>query len=420
MTTSPYLSKIMESVVQRKEPDLREIDAKDILDSRTFVRDSSTWACYLLYGYWSYVWAAFGAFVPFLRTQFNIDYSTSALHFSALAVGPFISGFLGDRILSSLGLSKTMIGGMSLVLMGLFLVVAGDQLVCTICGALLVGFGGNIMSVAITTSMSNRFGRFRAIGFTENQIAGSLFTLSAPLAVSLVTKFGHDWRDALTYSVVPLAFLMALSFKSLKRLGSNSIESNAAAQQSSALSPSYWLFFTVIFFSVAAEWTVAFWSPEFLGQTFHLSKPDAAFGMSIFITAMLVGRVAGGFILRFVQESKMLAGSAMLAAIGFLIFWLARDLPINLIGLFIMGLGESNVYPLSLSRAIASVSGSPAKATARISLSTGSAILLAPLCLGMLADRIGITSSYGMVAALLILAAFAVSFADRVKRAGNH
>ncbi len=93
----------------------------------------------MLYGYWSYVWAAFGAFVPFLRTQFHIDYSTSALHFSALAVGPFISGFWGDKILSFLGLSKTIIGGMSIVLLGLLLVVTGNQLAYTICGALLVG-----------------------------------------------------------------------------------------------------------------------------------------------------------------------------------------------------------------------------------------------------------------------------------------
>ncbi len=408
----------MKSIAERNEPSLRENEAAtETIDTRKFVRDGSTWACYLLYGYWSYIWAAFGAFVPFLRTQFNIDYSTAALHFSALAVGPFISGFLGDKILRSLGLSKTIATGLSIVLFGLLLVVTGDQLAYTICGALLIGFGGNIMSLSITTSMSNRFGSGRAIGITETQIVGSLFTLSAPLVVSMVTKMGFDWRDALTYSVVPFVIFIATSLKSLKRLGAVSIEDQARTDRPSALPPIYWLFFTVIFFSVASEWTVAFWSPEFLGQTFNLQKSDAAFGMSLFVTAMLVGRIAGGFILRFVDESKMLAVSAIVAAVGFLIFWLARDLPINLIGLFIMGLGESNVYPLSLSRAIASAGNSPAKATARISLSTGSAILLAPLCLGMLADKIGISGSYGMIAMLLVLAAVSVALAGRKQRA---
>lgn len=407
----------MKSVAEREEPALREVeDAAPIADTRTFVRDGSTWACYLLYGYWSYVWAAFGAFVPYLRTQFNIDYSTGALHFSALAVGPFIAGFLGDKILRALGLSKTIAGGMTIVLFGLLMVVTGNQLAYTIGGALLIGFGGNIMSLSITTSMANRFGNYRAIGITENQIAGSLFTLSAPLIVSLVVKMGYDWRDALTYSVVPLAIFIAISLKSLRKLGAASIESQARTDKPSALTPTYWLFFTVIFFSVASEWTVAFWSSEFLAQTFQLAKSDAAFGMSLFVTAVLVGRIAGGFILRFVSENKMLAGSAILAAVGFLVFWLARDLTINLIGLFIMGLGEANVYPLSLSRAIASADNSPAKATARISLSTGSAIIVAPLCLGMLADKIGISNSYGMIAVCLVLAAIAVCFADRVKR----
>jgi fucose permease len=413
----------MTSTAERNQPFIGEINnvansdsAPPEVDSRVFVRDGATWAGYLLYGYWSYVWAAFGAFVPFLRTQFQIDYSTAALHFSALAFGPFIAGFVGDKILRGLGMSKTIACGLSLIMFGLLSVVAGNQLLYTIGGALVIGFGGNIMSQAITTSMANRFGKFRAIGITEIQIVGSLFTLTAPLVVSLVTKMGYDWRYALTFSVIPYAVLIAASLKTIRRLGTSFTAGQVKNVKLPPLTPTYWLYFTVIFFSVASEWTVAFWSPEFLGQTFHLTKSDSAFGMSLFVTAVLIGRAAGGFVLRFVPEGRLLAGSAILAAIGFLVFWLARDLPINLIGLFILGLGEANVYPLSLSRAIGTAGNTPEKAAARISLSTGSAILLAPLCLGMLADKFGITQSYGMIAALLVVAAVAVSFAAREKR----
>ena len=377
------------------------------VESRRFQRDGLTWTGYLLYGYWSYLWAAFGAFVPFLITEFKIDYSTAALHFSALAFGPFITGFFGDKIIGKLGLSRTIKTGVAIMLGGLLLTIAGRELWCTISGALLIGFGGNIMSQSITTSMSERFGKQRAIGISEVQLVGSVFTLLGPLVVSTVCKLGFDWRNALGYSVLAVALLLFSSRSALKQLPS-ATEKKQSSQELSRLTPTYWLFFTVIFFSVASEWSIAFWCPEFLGKTFNLTKPDAAFGMSLFVTAMITGRIIGPRLLRFISETKLLASSATLAAAGFLVFWLARELPINLVGLFVLGLGESNVYPLCLSQAIGSASGSPQKAAARMSLSTGSAIILAPLFLGMLADKIGISNSYGMIACSLILAAISV------------
>lgn len=382
-------------------------------DSLNFQRDGMTWAGYLLYGYWSYLWATFGAFVPYLITEFKIDYSIAALHFSALALGPFLSGFFGDKVIQRLGLAKTIASGISIMLVGLLLTVIGRNLYCTISGALLIGFGGNIMSQSIITSMSNRFGNQRAIGISEIQVIGSIFTLVGPLVVGCVVKLGSDWRHALSYSFALFA-LFLISFRNQLKLFTGSKSLKTANRQGSQLTPTYWIFFVVIFFSVASEWSVAFWSPEFLGKTFNLAKPDAAFGMSLFVIAMLIGRITGPRLLRFVSETKVLACSAILAATGFSVFWLARDLPINLIGLFVMGIGESNVYPLCLSQAIAATSGSPEKAAARMSLSTGSAILFAPLMLGMFADKVGIGNSYGLIACSLVLAAISVVVAVSV------
>jgi len=68
-------------------------------------------------------------------------------------------------------------------------------------------------------------------------------------------------------------------------------------------------------------------------------------------------------------------------------------------------LGEANVYPLALSAAIGAAGSNGTRAAARMSLSTGSAILLAPLILGALADSLGLFSAHAIVFALLLLAA---------------
>lgn len=392
-----------------------ESESLDEAPEKSFCRNRLTWLGYIMHGYWSYVWAAFGAFVPFLRSEFNVDYSTAALHFSALALGPFMAGFIGDRVIHKLGLTKTISCGQAVVLTGLALELFGWNPVFTIGGAWLIGFGGSLMGQSINTSMAARFGEQRAIGFTELQIFGTLSSLMAPLTVCAIAKAGFGWRTALMVSVSLIFAVILTNINTIKSYGR--APQSTASTAATNLSSTYWLYFGVIFFSVASEWTVAFWSPEFVANVCHLPKEEAAIGMSAFLFAMLSGRILGVTVLKKLDSSLLLIASAWLAALGFIVFWTSRELYLCVGGLLLMGLGEANVYPLCFARAIAAVVGAPGKAAARMSVSTGGAILLAPLFLGMLADKLGICQSYGIVAVFLITAAVAISFVRKKSNA---
>src|ERR1700728_3330400 len=63
-------------------------------------RDRLTWLSYCLYGFWSFAWGLFSPLMPFLRAELKLNYSTAALHFSALALGLLIAGLSGSRILA--------------------------------------------------------------------------------------------------------------------------------------------------------------------------------------------------------------------------------------------------------------------------------------------------------------------------------
>jgi fucose permease len=372
-----------------------------------FVRDRLTLIGYFLFGYWSYVWAAFGAFVPFLRSEMHLSCSAAALHFSALATGPILAGLTGNLIIVRAGQRRAILSGAMAVAFGTALVVFGQSLVATISGATLIGFGGCIMGQAITTLMSDRFGAQRAIGITECYIASSVCGFLAPMTISLLAKFGLDWRGTLLYSIGLFAAVFGPNIGAFSSIRTQ-VESSAIVSGGPRLSSTYWILFAVIFLSVASEWSVAFWSSEFTAQTLHLSKSDAAISMSVFLLGMFVGRFAGTRLLSRFSVAQLLPVSAWAALAGFLLFWLSRSLPLNLLGLLIMGLGESNIYPLCLSEAIGSVLNQATKATTRMSLSTGSAILIAPLFLGLLSDRFGINLSYALVAVFLFLAAAAI------------
>lgn len=405
-----------DSVISRETASvLSEVPVGTAEPPRGFARDKLTWAGYALYGYWSYLWGAFGVAVPYLRTQFHMDYSTSALHFSALAVGPFLAGFFGERVTSFLGLAKTVYLGNAIMMAGALLLVYGFNPACTIGGAFLIGLGGNVGYQATVASMSHRFGEGRAIGIAEIQIAGTVCCLLAPLTV--ITRYGIEWRTVLIASVVLFAVYFATSLGVMRRFG-NKLEKKEHRKDSNALPGPYWLYFAVVFFSVASEWSVAFWCSEFLAKVVKVPESSAALGMSVLLGALLVGRIIGVRLLHVMSVYRLAALSAVLAAVGFVIFWLSRDLYLSLFGLIILGLGESNVYPLCYSQAIGLARGATEAAAARMSLSSGAAILIAPLLLGILADKVGICNSYSLVAVCLVAAAIAVIFVKPAPKEG--
>jgi fucose permease len=127
-------------------------------------------------------------------------------------------------------------------------------------------------------------------------------------------------------------------------------------------------------------------------------------GYSAFPAAMLVGRIAGSRLTRRSSSLTLLLTSLGVTLVGFLLFWLTRLPALNILGLFITGLGIANMYPLTLSIAIGLARDQSNLASARVSMGVGTALLTAPLLLGWLADRLSLQLAYGMVVVLMVAA----------------
>jgi predicted MFS family arabinose efflux permease len=131
---------------------------------------------------------------------------------------------------------------------------------------------------------------------------------------------------------------------------------------------------------------------------------------------MLIGRVIGSRASAKYSIHVLLAIAAFLALSGFLAFWLGTNPIVNLLGLFSSGLGVANFYPLTVSEAIGAAGEKTTTATARLSLGTGLAMLVAPFVLGAVADKSNIFVAYGVVALLLTLCSIMVLVANLYSR----
>lgn len=366
-----------------------------------FIRDRLTWLGYLLVGYCCFVATSLGPIMPFLRGELKLDVRIAGLHFSAFALGSLLMGTFGDRLMRRFGSPATLWGGGIGTVCGIALLVSGQIAPVTILGAMLTGLCGSLMGQTVTAIMSNRFGPQRSVGIYECNIVGSVFCALAPSVVGAVARCGYNWRYTLIFPVVMFALLALTNLRT--------VTSQASAIQApvttAKLPPAYWAYFAVIAFSVASEWSVIFWTAEFMERVAHLTKADAATAGSVFLAAMFIGRIIGSRLMRVVPLRIMLPVAAVLATIGFLIFWLAHSAPVHMLGLALLGLGEANMYPLSFSAAIGTAASQSARAASRMSISTGGAIFCAPFILGLIAYRSGMSSAFAFIALLLALAA---------------
>jgi fucose permease len=120
-----------------------------------------------------------------------------------------------------------------------------------------------------------------------------------------------------------------------------------------------------------------------------------------FSLAMLVGRTAGGRLVRAVSIPRLFIGELFLASIGFALYWGVADPRIAISGLFLIGLGVALLYPLALDLAVSAAGEQSDAASARTMLAVGLAILIMPAALGGLADTIGLHRALLMLPALI-------------------
>ena len=94
-------------------------------------------------------------------------------------------------------------------------------------------------------------------------------------------------------------------------------------------------------------------------QVLGLNKADAAQAVSLFLAAMIVGRILGSRLVQRFSTQAVVTVSIIIAGIGFLLFWKAEGVFLGLSGLFLTGLGVANLYPLILSLAISAANARP-------------------------------------------------------------
>lgn len=377
----------------------------------TFVRDRFTWLAYFMLAYYAYLQAALGPLMPFLAAELELSYTLRGLHFSAFALGMIIAGSTADRAAKRFGRPALFWGGGAGMVVGVVILTAGRAAPVTIFGSFVMGTIGSYLLVMIQATLADHHGPSRAVALTESNVGASAAAMLAPLLISQFEYLGLSWRFALFAMVGAWIAVLATQYR--VPIPKAPAENQITAQRKSRLPALFWPYWLVVLLGVSVEWSTGFWAADFLENVVGVTRVDAAALMTTFYVAILLGRWIGSRLSRIVTPNRLLMMASAILLAGFPVFWLSRS-PITAIpGLFLMGLGIANLFPMTLS-IVSNLAPEMANvASARTSLAAGIAILVMPQVLGSTADQVGIQSAFGIVGVLSLGVLIIVWFANR-------
>jgi fucose permease len=320
----------------------------------------------------------------------------------------------GGYVTRWLGRHTVFWGGGAGLAVGALALISGRQAIWTLLSVVFMGYAGNLLLISNQAALSDTHGEQRSIALLEANVVASVGASLAPLSLSIFQAAGPGWRSALVLMVGVFLLLVVL----LRQIPIPDATAAAVhqAQGTLRLPVAFWAYWVVVLVGVSIEWGIAYWSTDFLVQAGGLSPARAAGWLTVFFIAALIGRFVSSRLARSIPARRLIILAIVIAAAGFVLFWLVPILAFRLGGLVLAGLGSATFYPLGVSLTLGTVPQQADRGSARVALGAGLTGVSVPFLLGAVADQAGLWWAYSIVAVLLLVMISMVTFANHVTR----
>ena len=348
-------------------------------------------------------WASFAAMMPDLKAQVGASDAELGLAYMLGNLMAFTTAWAAPRFDDRFGRFSLVLAGTGMALAFVMIGASGSVLAFGLgmaCAALMSGIADILMNARV--------------GELEASSGRPLLTLN-----HAIYSFAFAGTAALTGVLREVGFalaevaLMVLGLALLLAPGSviGGPEHRADDTPSAGWAGRLvvWLIGLTVLASFIAEHTIEAWSALHLERTLNSSAAFGSLGPALGALAMGVGRLFGQMMRRHVRDVPLLAGACITAAMGIGLLALAPTVTLAYVGLLVMGLGISLVYPLAISLVGRSVpEAERVKAIGQASVIGYTAFFLGPVFVGGSSEMFGLRMAFLQVGAILVFVALVI------------
>ena len=356
------------------------------------------------------VFASWVSRLPAVREALGLSTGELGLLLLCASVGSVLGLPLSGPLVARFGPARTVLGGTSVVALGLLLVslaVAAGSVPVTGVALVLLGLGIGSWDVAMNVEGADverrldrtLMPRFHA-GFSVGSVAGALVGAGAAAGGLPVES-----QLALT-GVVALA-AVAVCLRAFLPVTEAHVDAPAALRVSQAWREPRTLLVGVLVLCFAfVEGTANDWLAIAFVDGHGTSDAVGALGFAVFVAAMTVSRTVGGSLLSRYGRTPVLRVTALVSAAGLLLVVLSSALPVVLLGTLLWGAGAALGFPVGMSAAADDESGAAVRVSVVSSIGY-TAFLAGPPLVGLLAEpeRLGVLQALLVVFVALLVGA---------------
>jgi fucose permease len=204
--------------------------------------------------------------------------------------------------------------------------------------------------------------------------------------------------------VVVISLLAGFTFPKTAHASKDEVQNKKRGASLKVWTEKRTLLIAVIGFAfVMAEMSAGTWVPIALSQI-GFTDAAAAAAFSIFWVATTITRLLGGYITDLVGRQRVILISAIITAIGMLIFINSQTLGLPYLGLVLWGLGMALGFPMSVMAMGDDEKNAPARVNMIISVVYIASVTVGP-ALGSVGQLFGIYVAFGIPLVVIAIAA---------------
>ncbi|MGY0408019.1 MAG: MFS transporter [Polaribacter sp.] len=299
-------------------------------------------------------------------------------------------GVLQDKI----GKKKMMNIGIIVTLFGMLLPFIDYSFVMVLIAFVFIGIGNTIVQVSANPLLQEVTPKKKLSSFLSlSQFVKAITSLLGPIIATYMALHYGNWKLVfVVYSVVSIISVLWLSSTKIEEV----IKSETPATFASCmglLKNKFIIAVVVAFFLiVGADVGMNSNIQGFLMKLHGLTLENASYGISIYFTALMISRFLGAILLQFLKPAFFLISTAILAIIGTLFLLFSPNEFLALTGIFIVGLGAGNLFPLVFSIAIDKMPSRSNEISGLLIMAIVGGAIVPPI-MGLISSKVGLSGS---------------------------
>ncbi len=355
---------------------------------------------------WGMCITIMGPALAAIARGFSLSPSQLGLFTTTLSAGLIPAVLLGGYIVDRYGAHVVGVAGQALLTVGLVLFAATPSFAVALAAFFILGMAGGGIEIVTNTVVSGLFPHKRASALNLLHAFFGIGALTGPILSGALIDSGAAWQTGYwVLAIVAAAVAALMAFSPFPQaVAAEKIDFSGFVAV--ARTPAALLLGAVIILYVGSEMGITYWSVLHLTQRYGLSTLVAGSFLSYFWVAITAGRFVVFVAARKIGDRLLLFILTALSLAAYALFLTAGRGWLSGLGLALVGLFFSGIFPTALGLGVNRFSRIPGTITGFLMMFMGSGMLIFPYVVGLITDAASLAT--GMLFIMLILACLTV------------